>query len=185
MNGKKMACVVLSIIIAIMVYCAQILHQQADDKRAAANNAESEQFMANAEKEQADIRVQASKANTETLRKFLTAWREPINRVQTQTEVEEAIQSSLRMNNLVVMSQRFEKKVISDQPVIPAVVKATIVIQDEYSKTLNWLGELERRLPLCRINTCHVTGAEEARQVQTEVALEVPLINLNSDVKKS
>jgi hypothetical protein len=185
MNGKKLACVVLTMIIAMVVYFAQILHQQAEQKRIAADNAESEQFLANSEKEQADIRVQASKASTETLRKFLTAWREPIDRVQTQTEVEETIQASLRMNNLVVMSQRFEKKTFSDQAVIPAVVKATIVIQDEYSKTLNWLGELERRLPLCRINSCHVTGAEEARQVQTEVALEVPLINLSSEAKKS
>jgi hypothetical protein len=185
MNGKKVACALLAFIIACFVYGVQILHQQAEDKRLAAENAESEQFLANSEKEQADIRVQAMKASTDQLRKFLTAWRTPIDRVQTQSEVEEAIQSSLRMNGLVVMSQRFEKRNNAEQPVMPAVIKATIVIQDEYAKTLNWLGDLEARLPLCRINSCHVTGAEEARQVQTEVALEVPLINLNPEVKKS
>ena len=105
--------------------------------------------------------------------------------MQTQTEVEEAIQSSLRMNGLVVISQRFEKRESTENPILPRFIKATIVIQDEYSKTLNWVGDLERRLPLCRINTCHITGAEEAKQVQTEVSLEVPLINLKPDTAKS
>jgi hypothetical protein len=180
MNGKKTACVVLIIAIAIMIYIAQIFQQKTNSKRLSAESAEQEALTAQREREIAEISVQATEGKTNELRRFLTEWKTPAERIQTQTEVEETIQASLRMNGLVVLSQKFEQKAGEANKVMPKFVKASIVIQDDYAKTMNWVGDLERRLPLCRINSCQVTGAEEARQVQTDLSVEVPIVNLSS-----
>jgi hypothetical protein len=180
MNGKKVACIVLLITVAIFAYSVQILHQKSEDKRLAAEQTESEAFAAQSERETEDIRVQAMKANTADLRNFLGAWREPIDRLQTQTEVEEQVQASIRSAGLVVSSLRFEKRDSSTSPTIPRLVKASLIIKDDYPKTINWIGELERRIPLCRILSYHITGGDDARQIQADLTMEIPLMDLKA-----
>jgi hypothetical protein len=180
MNGKKTACIILVMAIAMMTYIVQIFQQKSNSKRLAAENAEQEALTAQREKEMSEIKVQSTEGKTSELRRFLSEWKTPAERIQTQTEVEETIQASLRMNALVVLSQKFEQTTTEANKIMPKMVKASIVIQDDYAKTMNWVGDLERRLPLCRINSCQVTGAEEARQVQTEINVQVPIVNLSS-----
>jgi hypothetical protein len=102
--------------------------------------------------------------------------------VQTQSEVEESVLASLRNANLLILSQKFEVRENRTTPVIPKVVRASLVLEDDYAKTLNWVGELERRLPLARMMNCRITGGENGRQVHAEISLEVPLVNLQAEM---
>jgi hypothetical protein len=75
---------------------------------------------------------------------------------------------------------------------MPSAVRASIVLEDDYAKTVNWIGEMERKLPLARMTSCRLTGGDNGRQVHAEVILEVPLADLKvspaalaaKDVKK-
>ena len=58
-------------------------------------------------------------------------------------------------------------------------------MQDEYSKTLNWLGELERKLPLARVTTCRLKQGETGRQVSLEIRFEIPMINLDAQPEEA
>jgi hypothetical protein len=63
-------------------------------------------------------------------------------------------------------------------------VQGTVIVQDDFAKTLNWLGELECKIPLIRITTCRIKQGETGRQVNLEIHFEVPLVDLNAALDK-
>lgn len=182
MNGKKLACVVLMIFIGIATYAGQIVHQKATAKRAEAESAESDANAAKSELEIAETRTTKLRYDSDELRRFLTAWTPHVDRIQTQGQVEESILASLRNASMLILSQKFEVRDNRTTPVIPKIVRASLVLEDDYAKTLNWVGELERRLPLARMMSCRITGGENGRQVHAEITLEVPLVNLLAEM---
>lgn len=179
MNGKKLACIVLMIIVGIAAYFGQIVHQKADAKRSEASAAADEATLAKSEFETAQIATEKYRFESDDLRRFLQAWTPHIGNMQTQSEVEETVLASLRNANLLVLSQKFEVKVNSTGGITPRTVRASLVLEDDYAKTLNWIGELERRLPIARMISCRVTGGDNGRHVHAEISLEVPLMNLS------
>jgi len=78
-----------------------------------------------------------------------------------------------------VVNQKFEDKANLGERMRPRSILASLVVEDEYSKVLNWLGSLEKKIPLVRITSCRISAANTGRQVHMEVALEVPLIDLS------
>lgn len=185
MNGKKVACVVLMMIVGIFAYAGQIMHQKADTKIRAADTAETAATNAEGELSIAQISVEKTRADAEHLVKFLESWQPHAERFQTQLEVESAIQSSLRNTGVLVMSQKFESRDLRMNPVVSKVVRAALVVEDEYAKAMNWLGELERRIPLTRIMSCTITGGENGRLVHAEISFEIPIMNLSDEKDKA
>lgn len=179
MNGKKIACIVLMMIIGAVVYFAQIVHQKAEAKRKEAEDALTETSTAQDALNMADVETEKLRAETDELRRFMQSWTPYAQRMQTQSEVEEVVLASLRNANMLILSQKFEMKQSGTTPVLPKSVRASLVLEDQYARTLNWLGELERRLPLARITSCRLSGGDNSTQVHAEVTMEVPLLDLN------
>jgi hypothetical protein len=192
MNGKKLACVLLLMIVGALAYFGQVGHKKADAKRAEAETAKSEKLKAEDALRLSEIKLTTLKADTEELRRFLQSWTPYAERIQTQSEVEQTVLASLRNANLLVLKQAFESKKSPGQLYMPSAVRASIVLEDDYAKTVNWIGEMERKLPLARMTSCRLTGGDNGRQVHAEVILEVPLADLKvspaalaaKDVKK-
>ena len=180
MNGKKLACVVLMMFVAILAYAGQVLHKKADAKRKEAQAAETEAFTAKGALEVESTKLTVMKTDSEEVRRFLVSWTPHIDKVQLQSDVETTVLASVRNAGLVMLANRFEVRENRGDLVIPKVVRASITIEDDYAKTLNWLGELERKLPLSRLMTCKITGGENGRQVHSEIIFEVPLPSLKA-----
>ncbi len=181
MNGKRIACIFLLIIVGALIYAGQIMHGKAAAKRADAENAETAALGAEGERDTANLALIKIKGETGELNRFLQSWTPYADRIQTQSEVEEAVTASLRNSNTVVISQKFELRDNRGSTIIPKVVRAALVLEDDYAKTLNWVGELERRLPLSRVTSCRIAGGENGRQVRAEITMEVPVINLKAE----
>jgi len=184
MNGKKIACVVLLMIVGVFAYAGQIMHQKADAKIRSADAAEDSATEAESQKATAEISVATTRAEAEQLLKFLEAWQPHAERFQTQLEVESAVQSLIRSTGVLVMSQKFESRETKMNSVVSKVIRAALVVEDDYAKVLNWLGEVERRIPLTRIMTCQITGGETGRLVHAEVSFEIPIMNLSDEKAK-
>lgn len=185
MNGKKIACVLLLMLIGIASYCGQIVHQKTEAKRAEAESAIDEATAQRGKLETAKIMTEKLRFESDELIRFVRSWAPYADRLQTQSEVEESVLASLRAANMLILSQRFEVRQMQAKNsgstavgVIPKIVRAALVLEDDYAKTLNWIGELERRLPMARMMNCRLTGGDNGRQVHAEISLEVPLVNL-------
>jgi hypothetical protein len=179
MNGKQIACIVLLMFIGAMTYVAQIVHQKAT---AAELEAEEAAFAAEAMKmaaENADAALKKTQFESRDLRRFLEAWTPQINRMGSRQEVEGAIQANTRDKGVFVISQRFEDKSNSLGLMMPKSVMASMVVEDDFHKVMNWLGSMEQKLPLARVSSCRISAAATGRQIHVEVSLEVPLVNLS------
>ena len=180
MNGKRNACILLLFVIGADVYFAQMTHGNATAKRAEAESAETAAIGAEGERDTANLELVKIKSETSELSRFLQTWSPHADRIQTQSEVEDAVSASLRNSNTIVISQKFELRDNRSNQVVPKVVRAALVLEDDYAKTLNWVGELERRLPLSRVTNYRITGGENGHQVHAEITMEVPIINLKA-----
>lgn len=174
-----MACVVLMMIIGAITYGAQLVHKRAELAILSANEAQLAAEAAAAKTESANTSLQVVKHEARELQRFLAAWVPQIQQMGTLQEVEEAIQVNTREKGVFVVSQRFEDKANSGNLMMPRSVLASMVIEDDYSKVMNWFGEIERRLPLARVLSCQISAAATGRQIHMEISFEVPLINLS------
>lgn len=181
MNGKQLACVILMMAIGLMTYTGQIVHKKVaavrDEAKAARDAATASEDAARIVK----ITSERTEAETIDLRRFLETWTSYIEGMQTSQEVEEAVQASLRKSKLFVDSQKFEPKPGQRGKMISKTIKVALVAENDYPSTLNWLGELEKKLPLARITMCRLTPGKDVKSVHLELSLEVPLFNLKAD----
>jgi hypothetical protein len=188
MNPKQLACVLLLAVIGGMTYTAQIIHNKVATTRIEAEEAEDAALTAERERETSEIEVTVFKTDTEDVRRFLRSWLPVIDRLQTQQEAEQAIELSLRERGInLVRERRTELKTSPANKIIPKSVVTTLTIEEEYAKVLNWLGDIERRLPTARMKVVQITGGSTGRQLKMEVSFETPIFNLaaaDADVKK-
>lgn len=181
MNPKQLACVFLLGIIGAMTYTAQIVHNKVAHTRAAAEDAESAAVTTESERATAEIETAVFKTDTEDVRRFLRAWLPAIERVQTQQEAEQSIELSLREGGInLVRSRKTEIKNSANNKLIPKSILTTLTIEEEYAKVLNWLGDIERRMPTARMKVVQITGGSTGRQLQLEVSFETPLFDLTA-----
>lgn len=179
MNPKQLACVVLMMFIGAMTYFAQIVHKKVGTMKKSATMAKQDATTAEGSRQAAEILTTRTKVETEELRRFLQAWVPYVDKAQTEQEVESTIEFSLRDRGItLVRSRKTEVKASRENKFIPKSVLTTVVIEDEYAKVLNWLGDLEKRLPMARVKACRFTGGSSARQLRLDISLETPLINL-------
>jgi hypothetical protein len=180
MNGKKLVCIILIMVIAAVAYGTQLMSQRAHAMREEADAAESEAHTAESEAIIAKSNLVRLRDDTQDLRQFLKEWEPAVQRIQTQQEAEQAVLSLVRNSGILTVSQRFDLKQTAYNPLIPRVLQGTLTVQDEYSKTLNWLGELERKIPLARITTCRFKQGETGRQLNLELHIDIPLVALDA-----
>lgn len=181
MNPKQIACFVLMALIGIIVYVAQIVHQKVSAMRQEAEDAETAATNAETERSTAEIKTAVIKTETEELRRFLRSWLPAVDKIQTQQEVAQTIELSLREGGITLIRQRKdEPKSSNTNKIIPKSVLTTLTIEDEYAKVVNWFGDIERRLPLARMKAVEVTGGSTARQLKLDVTFETPLFDLKA-----
>jgi len=179
MNPKQIACVVLMSIIGAITYFGQIIHKKVVAMKASAESAVADAKAAQDANQLTEILLTKTKAETEDLRRFLRAWTPSVQKVQTEQEMEAAIEYTLRERNIsLVKSRKSESRPLAVGSLIPKMVISTIVIEDEYDKVVNWFGDIEKRLPLSRVISCQMTGGSSVRQVQLDVTIESPLVNI-------
>jgi hypothetical protein len=189
MNPKQLACIILLMIIGAMTYTAQVIHKTVATTRAEAEDAETAAVTAENERSTAEIETTVFKANTEDLRRFLRSWLPAIEHVQTQQEAEQTIELSLRERGInLVRSRKTESKQSAGNKLIPRSVITTLTIEEEFAKVLNWLGDIERRLPTARMKVVQITGGSTGTQLKMDVSFETPIFDLaaaDADKKKA
>ncbi|MFO1482342.1 MAG: hypothetical protein U1F71_03165 [Verrucomicrobiaceae bacterium] len=187
MNPKQLACVVLLMIIGALTYTAQIIHNKVATTRAEAEAAETDAVNAENERSMAEIETGNFKTDTEDVRRFLRSWIPVIERVQTQQEAEQAIELSLRERGInLVRERKTELKNTPANKIIPKSVLTTLTIEEEYAKVLNWLGDIERRLPTARMKVVQITGGSTGRQLKLEASFETPIFDFaGADAEKA
>ncbi len=188
MNPKQIACIVLLMIVGALTYTAQMIHKTVVTMRSEAEDAETAAVTAESERSTAEIETAVFKEETEEVRRFLRSWLPSIEHMQTQQEAEQTIELSLRERGINLVRSRKTEPKSSANKLIPKSIITTMTIEEEYAKVLNWLGDIERRLPTARMKVVQITGGSTSSQLKMEVSFETPIFDLaaaDADKKKA
>lgn len=179
MKEKQMACIFLAIFVAMMFFGIQKMRTKKVAMQAQADEAREKAESAETARKASEISLVKLRAESEGLRQYFEQWLPYLSSVSSSEQEEQRIIDIVKAGQVFATSQRTE--VIGndrDNNFITKRLRAHLVIQDEYSKTLNWLGTLEESLPSSRISNYRLTRGLSGNDVQMEVTLDLPLIKV-------
>ncbi len=175
MNNHKMACVLLLVLIGAMLYGTQKMRSRAVAAQEAADATKNEATMAEQEKRVAEIKLKTVDAKTADLRRSYDEWLPHFNAVKNPESGEQRITELVREGDIFLLSQKYEEREIDPESMISRALVATLVVEDDYVKTMNWLGKLEESIPACRIAKCRLIRGDRGNNIHVELTVQVPV----------
>jgi hypothetical protein len=187
MNEHKMACVLLLVAIAGMVFGTQKMRNRAIESAEARDSAKAAAESAELQRRITETNLLALDKNTKDLRETYQQWLPHFQGVKSPQQGEQQIGQIIRQSDVFVLSQRFEVKEVSPKmnAIIRKALVADLVFEDDYVKTLNWLGRLEQSLPSCRVTNCRLKRGDRGNNVRLELKVAIPILNQTEAPKES
>lgn len=183
MNNKHLACIVILLACVLLVQGVLTMHRNATAKQADADRARRDANLAAVSLETQRGMLEDLKAKTSDLMAYLDAWEPHLNRIATPEAGEVNVNALLKQADLLLLSQRFE--VVPNQngsavptaanATIPQLVRAHLTIEDDFIKSLNWLGELESKLPTSRVSNLEIVRGQTGNDIRLNVVVDIPL----------
>lgn len=176
MNNKHLACVFIGLIIAAQLYCVVMVKSKRD---AMTSEAETASMAADGARNQASIarnQLTGLKAKTEAVRQYLAIWDPFLRKSESEERGQTLIDDLIRQGAVTQLSGKYDPAPNAGNAYIPKVVKAELLFEDDYHKTLEWLGEVERSLPAARISKCRLTKGTTSNDIKMEMTLELPVV---------
>ena len=176
MNNHKSACFVLLIFIAGMLYGVSQLRNSTASARTTSESARSEAESAEQQSQLAEIQMKSLESKTADLRRIYSEWEPDFVSYGTQHEAERRILELIREGDILPISRQFDQREVDKNERISEVLVGDLVFEDDYVKTLNWLGKLEQTIPACRITKCVLTRGDRGNNVNMELQIQIPLL---------
>ncbi|MEM8954735.1 MAG: hypothetical protein AAGD22_11330 [Verrucomicrobiota bacterium] len=178
MKEKQTACVIVFLLAFAMGYGMKKFHATLVERQAEARAAEAEARTEENLRENTEKQLAVLKMGTRSLRDYFDQWLPHLGSAGAVEKEEQKIFDLIKSAQIFASSQRTEVKAASGdkEAFIPQKLSAHLVIQDNYTKTMNWMGSLEEALPSCRIANIKLTRGVSRNDVQVEVTIDFPLI---------
>lgn len=176
MNNKHVACGIVAIFIVVLVQLTLWVkgnRSKVQDEAAAAQQAETDATtLLNQERTQlGELRRQSADRI-----EFLKIWEPYFAAIDTRQSAEVNLSMQIKEANLVNLAQRFEESQVKGNDSIPKTMKAFLTFEDDYARLLNWLGDLEVKMPTLRTTSVRLAKGTRANDLRMEVVLEQPLL---------
>lgn len=175
MNNKHLA--LLVVVIATILFVQVVLQVRANLTKvqqavsAERGNAIGSESQLTVERANYD-RLQKSSA---ALLAYLQAWEPALVAVDTPEAGELDISGRIKQSGIISLAQRFEA-VATKNANIPRVVRANLTLEDDYARTLNWLGQLEHDFPAARVSNLRITRGQSGNDIRMDLVLDLPLL---------
>lgn len=180
MNDRKMACFILLLAIAGLALGTQKMRgrmlaaeKETEAAKMAANTAVQERMMS--ERLLAD-----RKKKSAALLEFYHAWAPHLRELNGAQTGERKVVGLIKEKGVFPLSQRFdEDKKATKGQLIPRTLRGTLVLEDDYAKTLNFIGALEETVPGCRVDHCLLKRGGAGNDVHVELTIQLPMVDVS------
>jgi hypothetical protein len=178
MKEKQTACVLLFLVAIGLAYGMNKFHTNLVTRQAEATAAENEAEGAEFQRANAQKQLAVLKVRTQGVRDYFDQWLPHLGSAGSVEKEEKKIFDLIKSAQIFAASQRMEvTKASGDKDAfIPSKLRAHLVIQDDYTRTMNWIGSLEEALPSCRFSSLKMTRGISKNDVKVEVTVDFPLI---------
>jgi hypothetical protein len=178
MNNHKTACVLLLALITGILYGVNTLRNSTSAARETAQMSQSEAETAEQQAQLANIQLKTLDSKTSELRLVFGEWKPHFEAYRTAQDAEQRIAEVIRDGDVFLISQKFETTEIEKDSIIEEALVADLIVEDDYSKTLNWLGRLEEAIPSCRITRCQILRGDRGNDVRLELQVRIPIFKI-------
>lgn len=176
MNNHKTACVLLLALIAGILYGVNSLRNSTSSARETAQMSQSEAETAEQQAQLANIQLKTLDSKTSELRLVYGEWKPHFEAHRTPQDAEQRIAEVIREGDVFLISQKFETAEVGTGSIIEEALVADLVVEDDYTKTLNWLGRLEEAIPTCRIIRCQIVRGDRGNDVHLDLQVQIPIL---------
>jgi hypothetical protein len=184
MNSKHVACALIGLLLVVIVQgvlqirkSMNAAQSQADkakaDAEAAARTVESERRVL------VDLRSQSG-----ALIAYLDVWEPFLAAISTPEAGELNLTTRIKEAGLFSLAQRFEVATQKDST-ISRTARAHLTFEDDYSKSLAWLGNLEAALPSARVSNLRLSRGQSGNDIKMELVIDIPLLKPAADAPTS
>lgn len=177
MKNQQYACVLLLFLTVAMLYGVGNLRNATSKAHDLAVESRNEAETAEQKAQLAQIQLKTLDAKTAELRLIHAEWKPHFETLQTPQDAEQRIAELIREGDVFLISQKFESKEVDEGSLISDAFVAELVVEDEYSKTLNWLGRIEEAIPSCRITRCQIERGERGNDIHLLLQIQVPILD--------
>jgi len=176
MNEHKSACILLLLAIFGMLYGVNTLRNATSEARNFADETRIEAENAEQQAQIAQIQMKSLEASTAELRSAYAEWKPHFAAYRTPQDAEQRIAEVIREGDVFLISQRFGTREVDRNGLVASAVVADLVVEDDYAKTLNWLGKLEEAIPMSRITRCNLKRGDRGNDIHLELQLQIPVL---------
>jgi hypothetical protein len=179
MNAKQLGIVIVLVGILLLVQLAQSFRNKASalDVEVAKEAKEEGGLRTQLQAEQ-DVHSEL-KRQSDDLISFVEKWEPFFAIIEEQQAAETGISMKVREAEMLNLSQRYQQlpHKISNKlnKSLPILMRATLVFDDNYSKLLNWIGNMEQIRPTMRIGRLALAKGSRGEDLRMDLVLEVPL----------
>lgn len=176
MKNHQAACAFLLVLVAGMLYGVNGLRNTTSAARDLARQSQSDAETAEQQAQLAQIQLKTLDSKTAELRLVYGEWKPHFEALRTPQDAEQRIAEVIREGDVFLISQKFEGREIDKGSVISDALVADLVVEDDYTKTLNWLGRLEEAIPSCRITRCTLERGERGNDIHLILQVQIPIL---------
>lgn len=176
MNSKHIACGIVAILIVLLVQLTlwvQGNRTKVENEATAAQQAASD---ANAQLNQERTQLSQLRRQSADLMEFLRIWQPYFATIDSAQSAEVNLSMRIKEANLVNLAQRFEQTPVKGNASIPTTLRGFLTFEDDYTRLMNWLGDLEVKMPTLRTSSIRLAKGTRANDLRMEIILDQPLL---------
>ncbi len=177
MNNHKTACFIIVILVAGMLYGVNQLRNATNSAKSTAEASRMEAESAEQLTQLSQIRLKSLDSKTAELRRFYSEWEPHFVAFRSQQDAEKQVTEIIREGDIFLIERKFEPRELDKNALISNALVGDLIVEDDYAKTLNWIGTLEEKIPNCRITKCILTRGDRGNNIHLELQIQIPILS--------
>ena len=182
MNRKHLAAILVAILaillLQIVVEVRKRLNSIQNEVSEAQATATGTELLLSTER----MAMRGIEDNSAEMLSYLDAWTAPLGEVDTPEAGELHVSSRVKEAGLVTLAQRFEVAANVGNDAIPRVIRAHLTFEDDYARTMNWLGNIEESMPSSRVTDLKIARGESGNDIRLSLVIDVPLLQKEAPI---
>jgi hypothetical protein len=177
MNSKHGACIIIGGLIGLMGYGTLVMNRKLTDLEEQEMTAEAAYDTSFQLRQTEHGRLLKRQRETEGIRDYLKSWEPFFARVDSGDKADRIFDTRVKQGGILALNKSSEATQVKKDSVISQTVLATLVFEDDYKKSLEWMSSFEGEVAASRVASCVITKGQRGDDVKMELAFEFPLLS--------
>ncbi|MEZ5301622.1 MAG: hypothetical protein R3F11_13370 [Verrucomicrobiales bacterium] len=179
MNNKHLACTLIGGLIALMLWGTLQMFKKQGLKVQEAQNAKQVAESTKVACGAAKAALEVVDNNSRDLRDYLSQWDIEL-RDQTFEVAQAKMEQQISGQNTQLTFLRrdtADRKPFSKDGYVRETVNANLTLEDDFVKSLAWLGDTEATMITSRVHSCRIKKGQAADRIHMEITIMTPIVD--------